>query len=130
MNPPLTRRLVAAACGIGISLAFLLAPAVAADGSSRNEQLLLWLLGLKTAREHERPRVDVNAATVQKLQEVPGVMRDQALRIIAERPYATLQDLARSGLSPIAIERLTPFLVVDPSSPSALPGPGRPPSSR
>lgn len=84
-----------AACGIVTFLAFLFSPAVAADRPSRDERLLLWLLGLKTAREHEDPRIDINAATVEELQAVPGMERDQALRIIAQRPYATLQDLAR-----------------------------------
>lgn len=130
MNPPLTRNRILAACGIVIFLAFLFSPAVAADRPSRDERLLLWLLGLKTAWEHEDPRIAINAATVEELQAVPGMERDQALRIIAQRPYATLQDLARAGLSPIAIERLARFLVVDPGWPSALPRPGGPPTSR
>jgi hypothetical protein len=112
-----------------LSLAFLSAPAVAADRPSREGQLLLWLLGLTVAGEHERPRTDINSATVDELQAVPGMERRQALRIVARRPYATLQDLARADLSLERIGRLERFLVVGPAWPSALPGPARTPSS-
>lgn len=124
MNPSVTRGRVLAACGIVIlSLAFLFAPAVAADRPSSGGQFLLWLLGLKMAREHERPRIDINSATVEELRAVPGMERHQAVRIVAQRPYAKLEDLARADLSPLTIERLARFLVVNPDWPSALPGP-------
>jgi helix-hairpin-helix protein len=129
MNPSVTRGRVPAACGIVIlSLAFLFAPAVAADRPSGGGQFLLWLLGLKMARE--RPRIDINSATVEELRAVPGMERHQALRIVAQRPYAKLEDLARADLSPITIERLARFLVVGPDWPSALPDPAGTPRSR
>ena len=111
MNPSVTRGRVLAACGIVIlSLAFLFAPAVAADRPSSGGQFLLWLLGLKMAREHERTRIDINSATVEELRAVPGMERHQAGRIVAQRPYAKLEDLARADLSPLTIERLARFL--------------------
>jgi helix-hairpin-helix protein len=131
MNPSLTRGRVLAACGIVIlSLAFLFAPAVAADRPSGEGQLLLWLLGLKISQEHEHQRIDINSATVEELQAVPGMERHQAFRIIAHRPYAKLEDLVRADLSPVTIERLARFLVVDPDWPSALPGRAGTPGSR
>jgi hypothetical protein len=122
---------VLAVCGIVLlSVGFLVAPAVATDRSPREGQLLFWLLGLKMSREQERQKIDINSATVQELLAVPGLERRRALRIIARRPYAKLEDLARADLSPAAIERLAPFLVVDADWPSALAGPGGTPGSR
>jgi hypothetical protein len=120
-----------AACGVAIlSLALPLGPAFGADRRSGEGQLLFWLLGLKTAQEPERQSVDVNSATVEELRAVPGIDRHQALRIIAERPYAKVQDLARADLSPGTIERVARFLVAGPDWPSALPGPAGAPRSR
>lgn len=130
MNP-LTRGRLLAACGIVIfSLTLPFAAAVAADRPSGAGQLLLWLWGFKIAQGHDRQRIDVNSATVDELRAVPGIDRRQALRIIAQRPYATLQGLARADLSPMTIDRLAQFLVVDPDWPSALPGPAGTPTSR
>lgn len=114
-----------ATCGIVIlSLALLPARPTAAERPSHAEHLLLWLLGVNTAREPGSVRkIDVNSATAGELGAVPGIERRQALRIIGERPYATLRDLARAGLSPRLIERLAAFLTVDPGQPSALPHP-------
>jgi hypothetical protein len=123
---------IPAACGIAIlGLTLCLAPAAAAaDRSEDSGQLLLWLLGLTFAPENQRSKLDVNSATLEELRTVPGVEQRQALRIIDHRPYATLQDLARSGLSTSNIERLGRFLAVDPEWPSALPGPARVPTLR
>ena len=131
MKPSMTRVRVLAAGGILIlSLAFV--PALpAAERPSNAGQLLFWLLGLQMAREPGRPsKIDVNSATVEQLESVPGIERRQALRIIAQRPYAKLLDLVRAGLSPHLIERLAAFLTVDPDWPSALAGPPRVPHRR
>jgi len=74
--------------------------------------------------------IDVNSATLEQLGSVPGIDRRQALRIIAQRPYATPSDLLRAGLSPSLIERLAALLTVDPDWPSALPGPSTVPYQR
>jgi hypothetical protein len=87
--------------------------ASAAERPTNPAQLLLWFLSLDNTREPaERPKIDVNSATAEALTAVPGLDRRQALRIIAQRPYATLQDLGRAGLSARLIERLTGLLTV------------------
>ena len=112
-------RLVAIYGILTFSLVFPAVRSAYADRPS-DAALLLWLMGLNTAREQWAPRkIDVNSATVEELAAVPGLERRQAQRITVNRPYATLQDLARAGLSPRLIEHLTALLTVDP--PKAMP---------
>ena len=117
MKALLTRVRLVATCGIlTFSLVFAAALPASAERPSDAGQLLLWLLGLNTAREQKAPsKIDVNSATVEELAAVPGLERGQAQRITVNRPYAKLQDLARAGLSPRLIERLTALLTVDPA---------------
>jgi DNA uptake protein ComE-like DNA-binding protein len=117
MKALLTRvRLVATYGILSFSLVFPAALPASAERPSDAGQLLLWLLGLNTAREQGAPRkIDVNSATVEELAAVPGLERRQAQRITVNRPYATLQDLARAGLSSRLIEHLTALLTVDPA---------------
>ena len=124
MIPSLTRGRSLIACGVlALFLALLLAPPAVAEHPSDSGQLLLWLLSLGMAQSQGDQKIDINSATVEQLRAVPGIDRRQALRIIARRPYAKLQELIRAGLSPRSIERLARFLTVDADSPSALPGP-------
>jgi hypothetical protein len=123
MKPSRIRVRLFAVCGIvTMSLALVSALAVAAERPSNPAPLLVWLLSLN--QREQGPKINVNSATVEALTAVPGVDRRQALRIIANRPYAKLQDLARSGLSTRFIERLTGFLTVDPPSAEHASGPG------
>ena len=116
-------RFVVAFSILTFSLLFLPPLATAVEGSSSGGRLLFWLLGVHMAREEGRfGKIDVNSATVEELETVPGVGRRHAVRIVAQRPYAKLPDLARAGLSPRVIERLAAFLVVAPEWPSALSG--------
>jgi competence protein ComEA len=117
MKALLTRvRLVATYGILSFSLVFPAALPASAERPSDAGQLLLWLLGLNTAREQGAPRkIDVNSATVEELAAVPGLERRQAQSITVNRPYAKLQDLARAGLSPRLIEHLTALLTVDPA---------------
>jgi len=128
MNPLLTRGRLAAACGIIVLSVPLLFTAAAAADRRPDAGLLLWLLGFSMAKGENGQRLDVNSATIAELSAVPGIERRQALRIVAGRPYATLQSLARADFSTDAIARLSRFLVVDVESPSAFPAPGPAPS--
>jgi DNA uptake protein ComE-like DNA-binding protein len=117
MKALLTRlRLVATYGILAFSLVFPAALPASAERPSDAGQILLWLLGLNTAREQGASRkIDVNSATVEELAAVPGLERHQAQRIIVNRPYAKLQDLERAGLSSRLIEHLTALLTVDPT---------------
>ena len=99
--------------------------AIAAERPSNPAQLLLWFLSMNGSREQgERQKIDVNSASAETLSAVPGLDRRQALQIIAHRPYATLQELVRAGLSVRFIDRLAGLLTADARSapqPSAAP---------
>jgi DNA uptake protein ComE-like DNA-binding protein len=58
--------------------------------------------------------VNVNTADVAMLSTLPGVGDALAQRIIAARPYTTVDDLQRvSGIGPRSLDGFRPFVVVD-----------------
>jgi hypothetical protein len=103
------------------SLTFSPALASAAERGSNAGHIMFWLLGLRMAQEPKK--IDVNVATVDELRAVPGIQPQQALRIIAERPYAKLSELVRAGVPPHLIERLASFLRVNVDSRRAVASP-------
>jgi competence protein ComEA len=61
-------------------------------------------------------RVNLNTATEQQLQELPGVGSATAKKIIAGRPYKSVDDLAKAGVSQSEIAKLTPLVTVGSAS--------------
>jgi DNA uptake protein ComE-like DNA-binding protein len=61
--------------------------------------------------------VDLNAGTQKQLESLPGVGPATAKKIIAGRPYSTVADLSRAGVSAKVIQQITPMVTV--SSPMA-----------
>jgi DNA uptake protein ComE-like DNA-binding protein len=59
-----------------------------------------------------RTGVDINTASVAELQKLPGVNKLQAQRIVAMRPFLSVQDLIRTGLPQKTINRLKPAATV------------------
>ena len=55
-----------------------------------------------------RTGVDINTASVAELQKLPGVNKLQAQRIVAMRPFLSIQDLIRTGIPQKAINQLKP----------------------
>ena len=53
--------------------------------------------------------VDINTATQQELEAVKGVGAATAKKIIAGRPYKSLDELTKAGLSAKKIEALKPY---------------------
>ncbi|GAC1464600.1 MAG: hypothetical protein NVSMB9_03440 [Isosphaeraceae bacterium] len=80
-----------------------------------------------------RPVLDLNKATAQEMVDnLPGVGQATAKKIIAGRPYTSVNDLSRAGVSPREIEALRNRATVAPAAPAramvksrAVP-PGRP----
>ena len=68
--------------------------------------------------------VDINRASQTKLEALPGVGTATAKRIIAARPYASVQDLSRAGLSAKGIQKLAPLVTVTPPPAKVPPSPG------
>lgn len=59
------------------------------------------------------PPIDVNAASADELQRLPGIGRATAQNIIAARPYKSVSDLDRAkGIGKVTLEKIRPFVVV------------------
>lgn len=60
--------------------------------------------------------VDINSASQADLVKVPGIGDATAKKIIAGRPFTSVADLSKAGLSAKQIQELTPMLKAGPSS--------------
>ncbi len=56
--------------------------------------------------------VDINTASQQLLESLPGVGAATAKKIIAGRPYASVADLAKAGVRAKTIEKITPLVTI------------------
>lgn len=54
-------------------------------------------------------KIDVNTASQEELQTLPGVGASTAKKIIANRPYSSVNDLKKAGLSTKAIQKVKPM---------------------
>lgn len=65
--------------------------------------------------------VDLNSASQKELESLPGVGPATAKKIIANRPYKSVDELSKAGLSRKAVDKLKPMVTVGaaPATPSA-----------
>jgi len=70
--------------------------------------------------------VDLNTASEKELDALPGVGPATAKKIIAGRPYASVADLSRAGVSKATIDKIAPIVAVGfaPPAPTARGGSG------
>ncbi|MBE0543695.1 MAG: ComEA family DNA-binding protein [Verrucomicrobia bacterium] len=62
--------------------------------------------------------VDLNSASYEELQELPGIGPKLAERIIAHRPYHIVEDLQRvPGIGTVTLERLKPHIRIRKNQP-------------
>ena len=75
-------------------------------------------------------KVDLNTASDKDLENLPGVGTSTLKKIIAGRPYASVDDLSKSGISAREIAKLTPLVTVSGNAaPAAGPAAGSPAGS-
>jgi hypothetical protein len=91
----------------------------------------------KAAKTAPANPVDINTATQAELEELPGVGKATAKKIIAGRPYSSVNDLSKAGVSASTVKKITPMVTVSaagaapaPSTPAAPPAAPAPPASK
>jgi DNA uptake protein ComE-like DNA-binding protein len=86
--------------------------------------ILVWALApgpsAMSAAPAKTAKVDLNSASQQELEALPGVGAATAKKIIAGRPYTSVGDLAKAGLSAKTIEKISPLVSVGASTGSAM----------
>ncbi len=93
--------------------------------------LLLCLLPRPAfAKKHPAKPIDLNRATLEQLEELPGIGPSMARRILEFReksgPFRRVQDLlAIRGIGPKRFEALRPYVFVSPPAPAPKPHPRR-----
>jgi hypothetical protein len=71
-------------------------------------------------------KVDVNTATEKDLDALPGVGAATAKKIIAGRPYSSVDGLSKAGISAATIKKITPLVTVGGSTAAAASAPAQP----
>jgi DNA uptake protein ComE-like DNA-binding protein len=69
--------------------------------------------------EKSAAKVDINSASVKDLEALPGVGAATAKKIVAGRPYNSVADLSRAGVSASTITKITPLVTVGAAPPPA-----------
>lgn len=76
----------------------------------------------KAGKTAPATKVDLNTASEKELTALPGVGKATAKKIVAARPYSSVADLSKAGVSAKTIAQITPMVTVSgPSAPASAP---------
>src|SRR5258706_6753040 len=89
--------------------------------------LVLALLVSTAAAAKTTAKVDLNTASEKELESLKGVGTATAKKIVAGRPYASVDELTKAGLTSKKVDALRPFVTVSGGS-AAASAPARPAS--
>lgn len=89
---------------------------------------LVAALAVPSSAQAAKAKVDINTASQQDLEALPGVGEATAKKIIAGRPYSSVNDLSRAGVSASSIEKISGLVKAGRGSASAAPA-GKAPAS-
>ena len=76
------------------------------------------------AADTKAAKVDLNTATAAQLEELPGIGTANAKKIVAARPYKSVDDLAKSGIPASTINKISSLVTVTAAA-EPSPGPSR-----
>jgi len=89
---------------------------------------LVAALAVPSSAQAAKAKVDINTASQQDLEALPGVGEATAKKIIAGRPYSSVNDLSRAGVSASTIEKISGLVKAGRGSAAAAPA-GKAPAS-
>ncbi len=73
----------------------------------------------KSVQASQAGATDINSADERQLEKLPGVGRATAAKIIANRPYSSVDDLKKAGLRAQQIDTIRPFVTAGAAAPAA-----------
>jgi competence protein ComEA len=71
-----------------------------------------------SAAKGEKALVDLNSASQKELETLPGVGAATAKKITANRPYKSVDELSKAGLSAKSIDKIRPLVTVGSAAPA------------
>ena len=75
------------------------------------------VLNVSPVSGQKKPLVDLNSASEKELEALPGVGPATSKKIVANRPYKSVDELSKAGLSAKTIEKLKPLVTVGSTTP-------------
>ena len=73
-----------------------------------------WAAPKEAAKTEKTPaKVDLNRATAEQLQALPGIGEAYSKKIMDGRPYKSVKDLSKIGIPSATLKKITPLVVVN-----------------